>query len=242
MAVGRPADQARREQRKALRFRNTWISPPGVHSRNHSEKDPNEVERVTLLLRIKRGKSQPLGSRSLYLRKKKKGVKMNCWYRNKLHSTLYYLYWRREKAWAIFPWWFRKSVTFGFGILIKERKLTHIHTFPPQFHAQPWRSPTSVLASSKGLDQWGQKAQNTETDKRELTGLKPCAKHSSHEGHINTSELKSIGFCWYHLQQTPFRGKEETHVTSIEAQNIKRSNGCLYGAINNMQSNYAKEL
>lgn len=37
MAVGRPADQAGREERTALRFRNSGILPFGMHSSNHSE-------------------------------------------------------------------------------------------------------------------------------------------------------------------------------------------------------------
>lgn len=40
MAVGRPADQARREERKVLRFRNTGTLLPGMHSSNHSENGP----------------------------------------------------------------------------------------------------------------------------------------------------------------------------------------------------------
>ena len=40
MAVGRPADQARREERKALRFRNNSNIATGIHSRNGSENNP----------------------------------------------------------------------------------------------------------------------------------------------------------------------------------------------------------
>lgn len=40
MAVGRPADQARRKKEKYLGLRNTCISLPGVRSGNHSENGP----------------------------------------------------------------------------------------------------------------------------------------------------------------------------------------------------------
>lgn len=57
MAVGRPADQARKEERKVLRFRNIVIAPPGVHSSNHSENGPvRGKESPYHSLRIKLGK------------------------------------------------------------------------------------------------------------------------------------------------------------------------------------------
>lgn len=115
---------------------------------------------------------------------------------------------------------------------LKRGKHTHIYTLP-RLHAQPWHSPASVVASSKGLDQWGRKAQTPVTDKRELTGFKPFPKHSSHKGPYK--------YLWVQKQRVlliplviPFHNKEETHVTSIKVQHTNSSNGCLYVAINNM--------
>lgn len=106
------------------------------------------------------------------------------------------MYWRREKAWADFSMMIPKINSIWLWNVDSREKPTHIHTLPaPLLHAQPWHPPTSVVASRKALDHWGKKAQNTPTDKRELTGLKPLPKHSSHKGHTNTSELKSIWFC-----------------------------------------------
>jgi hypothetical protein len=47
MAVGRPADQARREEKKVLRFRNLSILSHGIHSSHHSEW-PSEIEKSSV--------------------------------------------------------------------------------------------------------------------------------------------------------------------------------------------------
>lgn len=133
-----------------------------------------------------------------------------------------------------FPLKIPKINSIWLGNLIQERKAhTHTHTPAITCPALPLSNRSGHIQKRTGHR--GAKVHNPLTDKRELTGLKPFSKHSSHKGPCKYLRVQKQMVLLIPLV-TPFHNKEETHVTSIKVQNINSSNGCLYVAINDMQS------
>lgn len=117
--------------------------------------------------------------------------------------------------------------------LTQERKVhTHTHTPAVTCPALPLSNLGGRIQKRTGRRE--EKVHIPLTDKRELTGLKPFSKHSSHKGPYKYLGVQKQMVLLIPLV-TPFHNKEETHVTSIKVRNINSSNGCLYVARNDMQ-------
>lgn len=89
----------------------------------------------------------------------------------------------------------------------KERK-AHTHTHTPKPCLALSFSNLSVSVQG-GLNSWGKKARKPPTDKRELMGLKPFPKHSSHKGPHKYLRVQKQMVLLIPLV-TPLHSKEET--------------------------------
>lgn len=158
---------------------------------------------------------------------------MNCWHRKKLHSTLYYLHWRRKKGMGNFTMIIPKINYIW--LWSKERK-AHTHTHTPS-HAQPCHSLISATESREDRTAAGKRLRSHQQITESWWGLNHFQSTLHIRGHINTSDFKSKWFCWYHLWY-PFTVRKK-HVTGIKVQNIHTTNVCIAVAINNTQPKYA---
>lgn len=156
---------------------------------------------------------------------------MNYWYRERFHSTLLFLYWKRESL-VITPWWFQKSILFGFRMWWERARSTHIYTHVPS--RPPKAQPSLAAPRLHGSLQERGGAWSPQQVRERWVDFSHFQSTLHRKGHINTSEFKSKWIFWYHLYVTPFHNKEEIHVTSIKVKKKKKNsgNGCVYEALN----------